>query len=158
MIMCKSILLCFLVIQGLGFNLYALNHEENLNKKVNELYREMHPNDLQFIKTSPIINEQLIKRLEDISGKDHKDDLYLKLLKGSFSEGIQIAKKQGLAEKQAVEVVSSHLRFIGNKFFSIKSMLMIKQRLYKFKNMQPHRDNRKAFFTALNSIITDYSH
>ena len=115
------------------FQLYGQSTSpEDNNTSIDKLYKEMTRKDHLFIKKSHIISETLIKEIESISH----------------------TPKKGLAPKQALLVTTSHLQFIANKYFSIKSMLMIQKQDYNFTILNQHQHKRKLFFEALDCTLS----
>ena len=136
------------------FQLYGQSTSpEDNNTSIDKLYKEMTRKDHLFIKKSHIISETLIKEIESISHTPKKET-YCDLIRNYLKKGVLLLQKKGLAPKQALLVTTSHLQFIANKYFSIKSMLMIQKQDYNFTILNQHQHKRKLFFEALDCTLS----
>lgn len=144
-----------IIASSLFDQLKAQLNDTEANHSIDKLYQEMTPKDRLFITTSHIISYVLLKKMDSISQEPNQKKHYCHLINDYLMTGVQTLQKKGLDQKQAILVTTSHLQFIANKFFSIKSMLMIQSNGYNFEAIKQHQQNRTIFFEALNCTLKE---
>ena len=154
--MYKFLFITLTIIASVLFDqLKAQLNDTESNHSLDKLYQEMTPKDRLFITTSHIISYALLKKMDSISQESNQKEHYCNLINDYLMTGVQLLQKKGLNKKQATLITTSHLQFIANKFFSIKSMLMIQNNGYNFKAIEQHQKKRTIFFDALNCTLEE---